>query len=136
MLGFAVGLGPVGAGAQVGGAAPGRQFGQEPGAEVGAVVGHRCVDGHVINPEPALGPPPEPGGGSGALVEGFGVGDPGVIVHGHVRVGVPAAAAAAPGAAGLGALAAVGSPAAPGRDSRDFLVVEMRQLLHSSQASA
>ena len=102
---------------------PGRPGGVRPGSSSG--LGLRV--------EPGDGPPPEPGGGSrGLVVEGLDVGDPGVVVHGRVPAGVPAAAAAA----GLGALAAVGSPAAPGRDSRDFLVVEMHQLLHSSQASA
>ena len=112
-LGFAVGLGPVGAGAQVGDAAPGRQLGQEPRAEVGAVVGHHRVDGHVINPEHVVGPPPEPGGGGGLVVEGLNVGDPGVVVHGRVQAGVPAAAAAAPAAAGLGGFGGRGLSSRP-----------------------
>ena len=42
-LGFAVGLGPVRAGAQVRDAPPGQQFGEERRAEVRAVVGHDRV---------------------------------------------------------------------------------------------
>ena len=76
------------------------------------------------------------GGSRGLVVEGLDVGDPGVVVHGRVQAGVPAAAAAAPAAAGSGASAAVGPPAAPGRDSRGFLVAEAHQLPHSSQSSA
>ena len=102
-LGFAVGLGPIRAGAQVRDAAPVELFGEEPRAEVGAVVGHDGVHRHAVGPEPVLGPGPEPGrGGGGLVIEGLDVVDPGVVADGDVQVGVPAAAAGAPGAAGLG----------------------------------
>ena len=81
---FAVRLRPVRSGAQ---APLSQQTGERVGAEVRPVVGEDLIDGHVVGPEPVLGPPPEPHQGRGGLVVmGLDVGDSGVVVDRDVQI--------------------------------------------------
>lgn len=67
---FAVGLGPVGAGAFVGHVGVGEGLGPQPRPVTGEVVGQAALDGDALVGEPAVGTPPEPGcGGSLFVVE-------------------------------------------------------------------
>ena len=81
---FAVGLGPVGAGAFVGDVRA-EGGGEVAGSVAGAVVGQDAGDGDCVVGEPGVGASPERGGGVAAFVgEQFGVGQPGVVVQGGV----------------------------------------------------
>jgi hypothetical protein len=87
------------------------------------VVGEHPGDGDAAGGEPGHRPGEEAGAGAGALVgQHFGVGQPGVIVDGHVHV-VPAQSAAADllGAAVHPPAAAVGHPA-------ELLDVDVQQI--------
>ena len=69
-LDLAVGLGPVGPGSLVPGAAGGQGCGERPGAVAGAVVGQDSSDpADAVAVEELQRPGPEPGG-SGTLLVG------------------------------------------------------------------
>src|SRR5699024_1860738 len=85
---FAVGLGPVGAGAFVLDLLTEGVF-EGVGAVAGAVVGHHAFDGDPAGFEVGVGSGPEAGGGFFALIgQDLGVGQPGVVIDGVVQVHV------------------------------------------------
>src|SRR5699024_748029 len=87
---FAVGLGPVGACALVGGAAGGECLAEDTGAVAGSVIGEYTVDmldSHAR--EEGRCPGPESGGGVLFLVGLYlGVGQPRVVIDGVVAVAI------------------------------------------------
>src|SRR5215468_10150681 len=88
-LDFAVGLGPVGAGALVGDAQVVAGGGPVSGSVAGAVVAEDALDGDPGGGVPGVRAAQERGGGFLALVgQDLGVGQPGVIVERGVQVAV------------------------------------------------
>lgn len=122
-LGFAVGLGPVGAGAFVAGAGGEQGIAERDRHIAGAVVGHAPFDlGDAVVGVEGCRPVPEGGSGCCGLVRQFlAVGQPGVVVD----CGVDVAVADPLGAGGLvrGAASTVDAPATAIGDTSDLLDV-------------
>src|ERR1700722_5811057 len=134
---FAVGLGPVGAGALVGDAQVRAGSGPVAGAVAATVVGEDALDGDPGGGVPGGGAGQERGRGFLALVgEDLGIGEPGVVVQDGVQIavaqlGVAVAVAAGAGSRGpvlLALCAPGGAPATAVGDVAELLDVSVDEL--------
>src|ERR687888_1390249 len=133
-FGFAVGLWPVGAGAEVADAEPAAGECVQGGAVAGAVVGEHAFDGDAVAAVESDRALQEAGRGRGLLVaEDLRVGEAAVVVARGVDVLPALAAAAGGGAVGIGAGGAAASVperalAGAAFDSTELLDVDVHEL--------